>query len=441
MSAPAYALLDGNNFFVSCERVFDPRLQTRPVVVLSNNDGCAIARSEEAKALGIPMGAPWHQIRHLERDAGLAALSANFTLYGDMSSRMMQMAAELGCDQELYSIDECFLDLSGVPNASDRARDTQARIQQGLGLPVCIGIGETKTLAKLANHFAKGAGRQSSCYPPVLAQVCNLQELTSRQRQWLFQRTDVGAVWGVGPRLRLRLQSVGVQTVLDLHHLGLAQARALGSVLLEQTVRELNGQACWGLDDGTASRQQIAHTRSFGQRVTDVADLRQAITTFASQAAHKLRGQRSRAGAVLVFLRTSTQHEQRAAQPRSVVCPLPWPTADTRRIVEAAQHALECIVRRLLSCPSYVKAGVVLLDLQAAHPRQQVLALDDTPIIERRSDRLMTALDAVNRRFGRGTLALAAAGQPNAPRPWHMRQERRSPRYTTSWPELLQVRA
>lgn len=439
MSAPTFALLDGNNFFVSCERVFDPRLQARPVVVLSNNDGCAIARSEEAKALGIPMGAPWFKIRHLEQTAGLVALSANFTLYGDMSNRMMQIAAGLGCDQEMYSIDECFLDLRGVSDATARARHTQALIQQGLGLPTCIGIGETKTLAKLANHIAKNADRQPERYPARLAQVCNLQDLTARQRTWLLERTEVGEVWGVGPRLSRRLQHAGIHTALDLQKLDTAVAQSMGSVMLERTVRELNGQPCWTLDDDTAPRQQIAVTRSFGQRVSTRDELRQAVSDFASRAAHKLRSQNSVACALLVFLRTSTLREHRTEQPRSVVLPLPSPTADTFRITATALHALDVVLRQQGE-HTYVKAGVVLLNLQDAQPRQQSLLLDAT-VTDPRSGRLMHTLDTLNRRFGRGTLVIGSSGLASQPRRWAMRQERRSPRYTTSWPELLEVRA
>ncbi|NIC40628.1 Y-family DNA polymerase, partial [Aquabacterium sp. A08] len=263
-----FALLDGNNFYVSCERVFNPRLERRPVVVLSNNDGCAVARSEEAKALGIRMGAPWFQIRHLEHSAGLAALSANFELYADMSHRLMQVAERLGCGQQVYSIDECFLDLTGLPDATAQARATQARIQQWLGLPSCIGLGPTKTLAKLANHIAKSAGRAGSPYPAQLGPVCNLLDLTPRQRDWLYRRTDVGEVWGVGPRIAQQLRAAGVATVHDLRRLDPRHVRQRWSVVLERTVRELNGVPCLALDEADVAKQAIACTRSFGQTVT-----------------------------------------------------------------------------------------------------------------------------------------------------------------------------
>jgi len=189
--ATTYALLDGNNFYVSCERVFNPRLWGRPVVVLSNNDGCAIARSDEAKALGIKMGSPWFQIRHLEKSAGLVALSANFSLYGDLSDRMMRLAESMGCGQEMYSIDECFLDMTGVSNATERANAARDRIQKWIDIPTCVGIGPTKTLAKLANHIAKSAHRKPGSYPKKLAHVCNLSDMNQKQLDWLFNRTDI----------------------------------------------------------------------------------------------------------------------------------------------------------------------------------------------------------------------------------------------------------
>lgn len=449
----AFALVDGNNFYASCERVFEPRLIGRPLVVLSNNDGCAIARSEEAKALGIAMGAPWFRIRHLEQQAGLVALSANFSLYGDMSQRLMEVAAALGCGQEIYSIDECFIDLAGVPDASARARQTRERIQRWLGLPTCIGIGPTKTLAKLANHIAKSAERKPGSYPARLAQVCNLLELSARQRDWLLQRTPVAEVWGVGPRWAAQLQAHGVQTALQLQRLDPALVRQRWSVVLERTVRELGGLACIGLEQAPAPKQQIACTRSFGQPVTELDDLRQALSHFCSRAALKLRQQGSRAGALLVFIRTSPFRPQDAPYARSLVLPLSPPSDDTVRLVGAALQALQALYR-----PGYryAKAGVMLLDLQAAPPQATLdwgAPDEDGGDGEGsgRSQRLMQALDAVNARFGAQALRLGSSGGgggPPAPgcaepaaRPWQMRQQRRSPRYTTRWDELWQVRA
>jgi len=217
MSSPMFALVDGNNFYVSCERVFRHSLRASPCVVLSNNDGCAIARSNEAKDLGIKMGAPWFQIQHLQESAGLVALSANFELYGEISDRMMSLAAALGHRQEIYSIDESFVDVSGIRgDISERARAIRARVHQWVGIPTCVGVAPTKTLAKLANHIAKQAERKPGSYPPELAQVADLSRLPSSQLDGLLAETDVGEVWGVGRRIAEQLKAQGVATVLDL---------------------------------------------------------------------------------------------------------------------------------------------------------------------------------------------------------------------------------
>ncbi len=439
-SATAYALLDGNNFYVACERLFDPRLQRRPVVVLSNNDGCAIARSEEAKALGIRMGAPWFQIEHLEREAGLVALSANFALYGDLSDRMMSLAARLGSRQQVYSIDECFLELTGLTDASARARDTRAQILQWLDLPTCIGIAPTKTLAKLANHIAKSAERKPGSYPAQLAQVCNLMELSARQRDWLYRRTPAGEVWGIGPRLARQLGEAGIQTVQDLARLDPVTARQRWSVVLERTVRELNGQPCFSLEDAPPPRQQIAVTRSFGQRVTGLRELQEAVSHFAASAARKLREQNGLANQVMVFIRTSPFRTQQAQYSRSITLPLRRPCADTLVISATALAGLERIYRQGYD---YARAGVMLLDLQPDRLLQQELDLDGASGADRQQ-RLMRAIDAINQRHGAGSLRTASmlvAGSTQAPRSWTMRQQRRSPRYTSCWDELAQVRA
>jgi len=449
MSRPAgheqtFALLDGNNFYVSCERIFNPRLTGRPVVVLSNNDGCAIARSEEAKALGIRMGAPWFQIRHLEHEAGLVALSANFALYGDISDRMMGLAETLGHRQEVYSIDECFLDLTGARDATERAWDKQRQIQQWIDIPTCIGIGPSKTLAKLANHIAKSADRKPGSYPAQLAKVCNLVEMSERQRDWLFQRTEVPEVWGVGRQIGRQLQAGGIHTVWDLKRLDPATARRHGSVVLERTVRELNGIACLDLDEQPAPKQQIACTRSFGDRVTELTELNEAVSTFASRAAQKLRAQGSLTHAVLVFIRTSPFRKQDPQYGRSITVPLRWPSADTRCIVAAALQGLKHIYR---SGFHYAKAGVMLLDLQPATVQQQELDLAPEPggqdmSTKPRHRQLMSALDAIQARHGHDAIRLGATLAPAhsaGPRAWQMKQERKSPGYTTDWAGLVVV--
>ena len=279
-----FALVDGNNFYVSCERVFRPSLKHWPVVVLSNNDGCAIARSNEAKALGIKMGAPWFEVKHLNDSEGLVGLSANFTLYGNMSGRMMSIAAGLGPGQEIYSIDESFIDLAGVRgDMTARAREVRARILQWTGIPTGIGIGTTKTLAKLANFIAKTAERKPGSYPAGLAQVCNLASLPASDLDAVFAATPVGEVWGVGRRIAGQLQEGGILTVLDLVRMDPATVRRRWSVVLERTVRELQGLSCIALEEQPTPKKEIACTRSFGQPVTALAPLMEAVSVDADR--------------------------------------------------------------------------------------------------------------------------------------------------------------
>ena len=436
-----YALVDGNNFYVSCERVFRPSLNGRPVIVLSNNDGCAIARSNEAKALGIAMGAPWFKTKHLAESDGLVALSANFALYGDLSDRMMSVAAGLGHQQEIYSIDESFVDLSGIRgDLTERSRKVRARILQWVGIPCGIGIGPTKTLAKLANYIAKTAERKPGSYPACHAQVCNLGELSQAELHGLLAATEVGEVWGVGRRIGAQLQEAGIKTVLDLVKLDPGTVKRRWSVVLERTVRELQGTTCIGFDDQPAAKQEIACTRSFGQPVTLLVDLQEAVTEFASRASEKLRKQGSRTGQVLVFIRTSPFRQQDKQYSRSTVVPLRRPTDDSRAISQAALMGLASIYQ-----PGYryAKAGVMLLALNDAGVDQGELALEDDAALLREAEgpRLMQALDAVNQRYGRGALLLASAGLAGDRRVWGMKQERKTPGYTTCWADMPVVRA
>jgi DNA polymerase V len=431
-----YALVDGNNFYVSCERVFRPSLNGRPVVVLSNNDGCAIARSNEAKALGIKMGAPWFQIRHLAESDGLVALSANFALYGDLSDRMMSLAAGLGPAQEIYSIDESFIDLTGVRgNLVDRSHKIRDRILQWVGIPCGIGIGTTKTLAKLANHIAKTAERKPGSYPAHLAQVCDLSSLNKDERQEVFTATAVNEVWGVGPRITKQLNEAGIHTVQDLIQLDPVMVKGRWSVVLERTLRELQGMPCIDLDHTPAAKQEIACTRSFGRPVLELADLSEAVTEFASRAAVKLRKQGSLAAQVMVFIRTSPFRKDEQYS-RSTVVPLRRPSSDTGVLIASALAGLQAIYR---SGFNYAKAGVMLLDLQPDANQQGELALEDDSVQDR--SRLMTTLDSLNHRYGRGTVLMASSGLAGERRTWAMRQERRTPGYTTCWADMPVARA
>lgn len=443
-----YALVDGNNFYVSCERVFAPRLVGRPVVVLSSNDGACIARSNEAKDLGVGMAQPWFEVRHLEKSAGLIAVSANHELYADMSARMMDIEARYAPRQEVYSIDESFLDFEGLrDDLVSTGRAMRAAILRETGLPTSVGFGATKTLAKLANHVAKTADRKPGSYPAHLAQVCDFATLASHELDALFAATDVRAVWGVGRRTTERLKAGGVATVQDLVRADASSLRASFSVTLEKTLLELRGTACMEVDDAPPPRQQILVSRSFGAPITHVQGIVEAVSEFASRAAERLREQGSVAGAIGLFFMTSPFRQNDRQHSVNVSIPLPRPTADTSVLVTAATAAVRAQFRAGFR---YAKAGAVLSDLRPAGQAQGELDLFSTaqPHADAPGDaaraRLMSAMDALNHRFGRdavrlGSQALASNGAEL--RVWATKQERRSPRYTTRWDEMPVVRA
>lgn len=434
-----FALIDGNNFYVSCERVFRPSLQGLPVVVLSNNDGCAIARSDEAKALGIKMGQPYYQFRDLERASNLVCLSANFELYGDMSDRMMSLAAGLGPLQEIYSIDESFIgDLDGIPDLTRRAWAICTRIDRWIGIPTCIGLAPTKTLAKLCNHVAKDAERKPGSYPKELARVCNWIELTREQQIDLLRRTPAGNVWGIGRRIAAKLAEQGILTALDVARMPTVKARDEWNVLLERTVRELQGISCISLEQAPAPKQQIACTRSFGHPITTLPPLIEAVSEFASRAAEKLRYGNQRAGAVQVFVHTSPFRPGPRFN-KSATIQLHPPTSDTTLLVNAAVAGL----RRIYE-PGFLlaKAGVMLLDLCSATTQLQSDLLFEAPCTKRDHNQLMEVVDRINARYGKSTVHVASTGHTQKDGAgWRMRQERRTPRYTTQQGEIPIARA
>ena len=434
-----FALVDVNNMYVSCERVFQPALCGRPVVVLSNNDGACIARSNEAKDLGVKMAQPWFQVRHLQREAGLIALSANFELYGDMSSRMMSLVAGHAPRQEVYSIDECFLDFEGLQ--VDRVaigRRMRAQVLQWTGLPTSVGFGPTKTLAKLANHVAKMADRGRGGYPAALAQVCDFGVLGRAAIEALFAATEVNAVWGVGRKTSAKLNEGGIHNVLDLVRADPGTLRRQFSVVLEKTLLELRGTPCLDVADEPAAQQQMMCSRSFGEPMTERAALSEVLSQFATRVAEKLRQQQAEAGAVHVFITTSPFRRNDRQHSASLTLPLPRASADTRVLINAALRGLEQMYRPGFN---YLKAGVMLVDLRP-QGQQQADLFDAAPAPVAKTGRpLMDTLDAMNRRFGRGALSIAsAAHQGLGPAPAG-RQDRRSPRFTTRLHEIVSVRA
>ena len=318
------ALVDCNNFYVSCERIFRPDLNKVPVVVLSNNDGCVVSRSNEAKALGVRMGQPWFECKALAEQHGILALSSNYALYADMSNRVMQILCDYSPRCEVYSIDECFVDLTGMPRLREVSYAMRERVGMWTGMPVCVGIGPTKTLSKLANHVAKKHPRSQG--------VFNYNALTEAQKTKLLTQLPVSEVWGVGRKLTQRLAAHGIATVQDLRVAHTPTLRAEFCVVIEKTQRELQEVACIDFQQEVPDKQQIISSRSFGSAVTELPVLKDALSLFVANACAKLRKQNSQAALIQVFLQTN---RFRKDQPQYMPClavPLPRPTHDTLEV-------------------------------------------------------------------------------------------------------------
>ncbi len=423
-----YALIDANHFYVSCERVFDYHLRDRPVVVLSNNDGCCVARSAEAKALGIRMGQPFFEVRDLLAQHQGRALSSNYALYGDMSSRLMQVIGQFSPEQEVYSIDESFLRFTPGEAAGLTALGLalRARVLQWTGLPVGVGIGPTKTLAKLANHLAKR-------HPDFAAAgVCNWLELPAAARAAYAADLGVAAVWGIGGRWAARLGQAGIVTVADLRRADPEGLRRRFNVVLARTALELRGTPCLALEETPPPRQQIIASRSFGQPVTTRAELGEALASHTARAAARLRAAGLVTGLLQVSIATSPFREDEPQYHPTWGLALPMPTADTVPLLRAARAALGLIFR---AGYRYQRAGVVLLDLSPAGALTGDLFAPVAPAGAARRARLLEVLDGVNGRWGRGTLRYLAEGGAGG-QTWRMRRERLSPGYTTDWAGL-----
>lgn len=413
-----YALVDVNNFYASCEAVFDVSLRSKPLVVLSNNDGCVIARSKEAKALGIKMTEPWHVVR--KRHPHLLYRSSNYELYADMSARVMAILSGAAPAIEVYSIDESFLDVRGVKDRCDFAREVRQRIRQWTGLPVCVGIGRTKTRAKLANHVAKKQ--------PVHEGVFDLEVLNAAQTRALFSAINVEEVWGIGARLARRLECLNVRTVQEFIDADSEWIRAHSSVVLQRTHDELCGTPCLALELVPFVRKQLVVSRSFGHEIDTYAGLREAVLTYASRAAEKLRSEGLLARYLHVFVHTNSFRADRDQYAGSYTVKMPTASDDTLVFAAAVIFALDRIFR---DGYKYQKAGVMLAELTPAVHRQEALFIDPNHLAKR--SRLSSTIDAINRQFGRDTVRLAATG---VHRPWRMRRQTLSPRYTTRWSDL-----
>ncbi|MCO7244675.1 Y-family DNA polymerase [Halomonas sp. Mc5H-6] len=423
------ALVDCNNFYVSCERVFNPTLEGRPVGVLSNNDGCVVARSNELKALGVEMGAAMHLLSpQIRRQAVL--LSSNYALYGDMSRRVTEVLGEFSPHVEVYSIDESFVGFQGFdPDALEQYGQTlRETVKQWTGIPVSVGFAPSRVLAKVANHAAKK-------HPAYREQgVCKLMA-DGIDTQALLKQLPVIELWGVARRTGERLRVMGIETAWDLREADPKHIRRHFSVVQERIVWELRGQPVIQLDDMSEPKQQIMVSRSFGRLTGNPHDLREALRQHAARAGEKLRKQGSVTSAVMIFIRTNPFRNDLPQYTNRVVISLERPTDDNREITAAAVQGLRRLWRKGYA---YQKAGLMLLDLSPKANRQLTLA--ETPQTEadaQRSERLMTTVDKLNREFGRGTIQMGLPRKGNA---WALRSERRTPRYTTQWNELLAVK-
>ncbi|WP_373273534.1 translesion error-prone DNA polymerase V subunit UmuC [Vibrio parahaemolyticus] len=421
---PVFALVDCNNFYASCEKLFRPDLKDTPVVVLSNNDGCVVARSREAKLLGIKMGVRVFQIKAEMQRHGILAFSSNYALYADLSSRVMRTLEDMAPRVEVYSIDEAFLDLTGIESALslvEFGQQVRERIGHWIGITVCVGIAPTKTLAKLANHAAKK-------YPATQGVV----DLTNPDRQRrLLALVPVDDVWGVGRRLSKRLNALGITTALDLANASPRAIRDQFSVVLERTVRELNGESCIELEEIPPTKKQIVCSRSFGAKVTQFELLREAVCEYATRATEKLRKEQQQAKVMTVFMRTSPFKDNEPQYSNSASGELLIPSCDTRDFIELANHLLKRIWKDGFR---YAKAGVMLSDFY--DPGMFQPGLFDDVSTRSNSQQLMSVLDIINQ-SGAGKVFFAGQGTK---KDWSMKREHLSPAYTTRWDQLPRVK-
>lgn len=413
-----FAIIDCNNFYASCERLFKPALAKKPVVVLSNNDGCIIARSNEAKALGIKMGEPYFKIKALCQQQKVQVFSSNYAFYGDMSQRVMQVIAQNWPEVEIYSIDEAFLDLSTL-NPKDCyafCQQLQQKVKQYTGIPVSIGIGETKTLAKLANHIAK-----KELKIPVFT--------VSAGDPWL-SKIAVSDVWGVGRQWNRQLAQLGIFTAADLANANLRWIKSHFNVILQRTVLELQGTPCIPLDEQEAPSKSIISSRSFGSLQSSCQALEQSISTHCELAWEKLREQHLAVGHISVFIWTNRFREDLPQYQPSLGLQLLTPTDDLREII---RNAKQCLKKIFKAGYLYKKAGVYFTDLRPKDQRQLDLFYQPEEKILIQTEQLMTVFEKINNKYGRHTLKIAAQGFNQN---WAMRTNLRSPRYTTHWLEL-----
>lgn len=420
-----YLLIDGNTFYASCERVFRPDLLHRPVVVLSNNDGCIVTLTKEAKALGLKRGVPYFKAKGVLEAHRVAVFSSNYELYGDMSRRMMRCIASLVPAIEPYSIDECFAEVSGMTDLTALADDVRRRVRQWVGIPTCAGIAPTKTLAKLANHFAKTY--------PAFHGTMNWNDLTPDRKRKALLLTPVKAVWGVGAQTAEKLARLGIHSALELRQADPSLIRKAAGVVLERTRQELMEVPCITFEPDPKERSQICRSRSFGTECTAIEPIEAALAQHVEDAAAILRKHKHLASAVSVFVLTN--HFKPEA-PQYTLFDEMRLTVPTSNVAALTQAALTLLKRRWRPGFAYKKAGIVLTVHQGGTIVQQDLFSPDSMRTDERRERLQAALDRLTHKFGRPVISTAASKLSPAA---EARIERRSPRYTTRWDELLKV--
>lgn len=420
---PVFGLGDCNHFYGAVERVFRPDLAHTPIVVLSNNDSCVIARTYDAKPY-VKMGAPYFQIKDTLRRHGIVAFSSNYALYGQMSERVMTLIESMVSECSICSIDEIFCDLSGMPgDLTEFGRTIRSKVLKHTGIPVGVGIAHTKTLAKLANHTAKRLQAQTG----GVVDLCD-----PFKRDWVLRNTAVEEVWGIGRRMTAHMHALGIHSAMDLAK---ADPGLLGrkfSVVLEKTVRELAGTSCLALEDAAPAKQEICCSRAFGTRLTTIEPIKEAVATYAQRASEKLRAQHSLCKKIRVSIRTGMFNPDEARYANGVLVELPYPSNDVRLITREATQAVERLFRAGFR---YSKAEVLLMDLRQPGEFTDDLFAHTQPAT---ADKVMSVLDEINNRWGRGTLRTAAV--PAAPA-WGMRRELKSPSYTTRLDQLWTVNA
>ncbi|MCK9481789.1 MAG: Y-family DNA polymerase [Bacteroidia bacterium] len=417
-----FALIDCNNFYASCERVFRPDLNKKPVVVLSNNDGCVIARSNEAKAVGIPMGAPAFEYEKLFQQHRVQVFSANFALYGDMSNRVMSILADYSPEMEIYSIDECFLKLNGFDtyfNLQQYGESMRCKVTKWTGIPISVGIAPTKALAKLANRIAKKFPEKTQG-----VYIIDSEDKRIKALKWL----KIGDVWGIGRQHAKRLQAQNVFTAYDFTQLSDAWVKKNLAVVGLRLKHDLQGIPTLDIEDVQA-KKSIATTRSFETNYTEFEQLRERVSTFASSCAEKLRKQKSCCNSLMVFIHTNGHRNDLAQYCRNVIIKLPYPTNSS---IELAKFATQGLKQIFKAGYAYKKAGVIVQDVS---PEETI----QTTLFESRDERhvpLMRAIDKMNMQFGQQKIRLASQDQK---RVWKMKQEKLSPRYTTKLSDIINI--